>query len=343
MRAVVYCSNGPAREVLQVAEVAAPLPQPGEVRVRVAYSGVNPSDVKARADVAGLGMSHDLVVPHQDGSGVIDRVGEGVDPARIGERVWLFHTQLGRQMGSAAEYACLPAWQAVALPAATPLALGAAVGIPLMTAWSAVHLYDNLNGKTVLIAGGAGNVGLYAIQLAKLAGARVVATVSGAHSGKADLARAAGADLVLDYRDEALLVQEVRRFTAQRGVDVAIEVNASHNVRLYPSLLAQGGRVIVYGSQEPDIALSYRGMMKVLGTVSFFLIYMLPQDTLMRVASAVTGLLAKGRLKHQELLPFAPEQAFRAHEHVEAGHAGKALIAFGVDAPDLRPIKYAQP
>jgi NADPH2:quinone reductase len=341
MRAVVYRTTGPARDVLQVAEMPDPLPQPGEVRVRVAYSGVNPSDVKARADVAGVGMAHEFVVPHQDGSGVIDRVGEGVDPARIGDRVWIFHAQLGRQMGSAAEYVCLPAWQAMALPAATPLEIGAAVGLPLMTAWSAVHLYENLNGKTVLIAGGAGNVGLYAIQLAKLAGARVISTVSGANTGKADAAREAGADLVLDYRDEALLVDEVKRFTAQRGVDVVIEVNASHNASLYPSLLAHGGRVIVYGSQQADIALSYRGMMRVMGTVSFFLIYMLPPDTLARVAAAVTGLLEQGRLRHQQLLPFAPEQAFLAHEHAEAGHAGKALIAFGIDVPGLRPIKNA--
>jgi NADPH2:quinone reductase len=273
-------------------------------------------------------MAHEFVVPHQDGSGVIDRVGEGVDVARIGERVWMFHAQLGRQMGSAAEYVCLPGWQAIALPTSTPLEIGAAVGIPLMTAWSAVHLYENLDGQTVLVAGGAGNVGLYAIQLAKLAGARVIATVSGTHPAKATAARDAGADLVLDYRDEALLVAEIKRFTAQRGVDVVIEVNASQNASLYPSLLAQGGRVIVYGSVQPDVALSYRGMMKVMGTVSFFLIYMLPQAALMRVASAITALLAQGRLIHQELVPFAPEQAFLAHEHVEGGHAGKALIAW---------------
>lgn len=326
MKALVYRRNGAAQDVLEMTELDVQQPRAGQVRVRVAYSGVNPSDVKARADVAGTGMPYSFVVPHQDGSGVVVQVGAGVDTAWLGKRVWFFHAQLGRQFGSAAEYACLPVEQVAPLPDEVSLEVGASVGIPLMTAYRVVHGYGDISGKTVLVAGGAGNVGLYAIQLARRAGARVIATVSGASRDKARLAAEAGAELVLDYRSPELLQAGVIGATQGRGVDVIIEVNAAQNAHHYPQLLAMHGRVIVYGSQAAEIPLSYRGLMKVMGSVHFFLIYQLSPSELAATAQAVNALLAEQVLRHQPHMVFAPEEASLAHQHVEAGRLGKAML-----------------
>jgi NADPH2:quinone reductase len=325
MQAVVYRRTGAARDVLSIEQLPEPLPGPGEVLVRVAYSGVNPSDVKARAGLGG--MAWEAVVPHSDGSGVVAGVGEGVDAAWLGKRVWFFHAQWQRAMGSAAQRVCLPLAQVAELPDGVPLRIGAAIGIPLMTAHHAVHGYGSVAGKTVLVTGGAGNVGFYAIQLARLAGARVAATVSGAEKG--ELACAAGADLVLDYRDADALGGRLHEFTGGRGVDVIIEVNASHNAPRYPEWLAFGGRVVVYGSHEAEIRFSYRGMMRVFGSVSYFVVYLLPPALQAQLVRDITQLLADGALRHAPQATFAPEQAAEAHEHVEAGRIGKALLKMG--------------
>lgn len=322
MQAVVYRRTGAARDVLSIEQLPEPSPGPGEVLIRVAYSGVNPSDVKSRAGIAP--MAYDAVVPHSDGSGVVAAVGAGVDAAWTGRRVWFFHAQWQRAMGSAAQQVCLPLEQVVELPGSVPLQVGAAIGIPLMTAHHAVHAYDNVAGKTVLVTGGAGNVGFYAIQLAKLAGARVVATVSGADKG--ELACAAGADLVLEYGDAEALGTQLRAFTQGHGVDLIIEVNASHNAPHYPAWLAFGGRVVVYGSFAADIAFSYRGMMRVFGSASFFVVYLLPPVVQAQLVRDITLLLAGDVLQHLPQTVFSLDQAAAAHEHVEAGRIGKALL-----------------
>ena len=179
MQAAFYESTGPAREVLHVGRIELPEPGPGEVRVRVVCSGVNPSDVKGRAGLRNKTLPFPRIVPHSDGAGVIDRVGEGVPPSRIGEPVWVWNAAWGRPNGTAAQYVCLPTRQAVRLPDGVPPEAGACFGIPALTALHAVSGWGGVEGRSVLVAGGAGAVGHYAVQLARLLGARqVIATVS---------------------------------------------------------------------------------------------------------------------------------------------------------------------
>ena len=324
MQAAVYRRTGPADDVLSIVQLAKCKPGPGEVRVRVAFSGVNPSDVKARAGVSVPTLAYDYVVPHSDGSGIIDALGEGVSGLTPGAPVWFFLAQWQRQHGSAAEYVCLPASHVLALPDGVPLQAGAAIGIPLMTAWHAVHGYGSVDGKTVLVTGGAGAVGFYAIQLARLAGARVIATISSA--AKATVAREAGADHVLEYGDAAALARSVRELTGGAGVDVIIEVNAGHNAAGHADLLAQGGRVIIYGSQAAEIPVSYRGMMRVFGSLHFFVVYGFTTEERRAIAESMNALLASGRLRHLPVAEFALDEIAAAHRHVEAGGIGKALL-----------------
>jgi len=192
MRAAVYSRTGPAREVLSLTDLLTPEPAAGEVRVRLAWSGVNPSDVKSRG--GRWPMVFPRIIPHSDGAGIIDAVGNGVSPERLGERVWTWNAQWGRSDGTAAEYVVLPSAQAVALPPAVDLEAGACLGIPALTAYHAVTMDGGVAGKSVLVAGGAGGVGHYAVQIAKARGARaVIASVSGPE--KAALATAAGRGL----------------------------------------------------------------------------------------------------------------------------------------------------
>src|SRR5258706_322925 len=204
MRAAVYDHTGPAAEVLSLTELPTPTPGPHEVRVKMEWSGVNPSDVKTRSGVRSKTLPFPRIVPHSDGAGVIDLVGEGVDHARIGERVWLWNAAWNRPNGTAADYVVLPAPQAVRLPDGIDLAAGACLGIPALTAYHAVTVDGGVSGKSVLVAGGAGAVGHYAVQIARLQGAgRILASVSSAE--KAALAPAAGADLAVDYPTEDLV------------------------------------------------------------------------------------------------------------------------------------------
>ena len=197
MRAAYYERNGPAREVLKLGEFEAPQPGRGEVRIKLAASGINPSDVKARSG-ATRKIAYPRVIPHSDGAGEIDAVGDGVSSARIGERVWVWNAQWQRAFGTCAEYVTLPSDQAVRLPANTSFEAGACLGIPAMTAYHAVAVAAAGPGVTLLIAGGAGAVGHYAVQFAKAAGATVIATISSAD--KAAVARDAGADHTIDYK-----------------------------------------------------------------------------------------------------------------------------------------------
>jgi NADPH2:quinone reductase len=325
MQAAVYHRTGPADDVLSIVDLDLCSPGPGEVRVRVAFSGVNPSDVKARSGASVPTLAYDYVVPHSDGSGTIDALGEGVSGLAPGMRVWFLLAQWQRQHGSAAEYVCLPASQVLALPDGVPLEVGASIGIPLMTAWHAVHGYGDIAGKTVLVTGGAGAVGFYAVQLARMAGARVLATVSG--PAKAALAREAGTDHVLEYGDSATLARAVRELTDGAGVDVIIEVNAGQNAPSHADLLAFGGRVIIYGSQAADIPVSYRGMMRAFASLHFFIVYFFTPEQRRAIAPAISGLL--GSLRHLPAAIFPLHEIAAAHRHVEAGRIGKALLRIG--------------
>lgn len=319
MRAAFYDRAGPAREVLSVGELDAPTPGPGEVRVRLAFSGVNPSDVKTRAGRRSATLPFSRIVPHSDGAGVIDQVGPGVDASRLGQAVWVWNAAWGRPSGTAAELVALPAAQAVPLPPGVAPEVGACLGIPALTAFHAVAMRGGVAGKPVLVAGGAGAVGHYAVQMARHAGAsRVIATVS--NEVKAALAREAGADAVLDYRRDDL-GKGVEQATGGRGVDRIIEVDFAANVRRDLPLLATGGEIVVYGSGEPEIPVPF--LPAILKNVSllFFIVYNLAPEDRARAVQGLTDLLARGALKHNIAARLPLERIADAHELVESGRA----------------------
>jgi NADPH2:quinone reductase len=326
MRAAWYEKNGAAADVLHVGEVETPRPGPGEVRVRLVTSGVNPSDVKSRAGTARK-IAFPRVIPHSDGAGEIDQVGEGVPPARIGERVWTWNGQWKRAFGTAAEYVTLPAAQAVALPAHTGFAAGACLGIPALTAWHALALADAKPGMTLLIAGGAGAVAHYAIQFAKARGASVITTVSSA--AKAEVARAAGADHTLDYKRENV-GERVAVITGKAGVDAIMELDLAANAALIPAVLRPKGTVVVYGTGKPEAAVPAGFCLVNSIRLQFMLVYELTADERARAIADIGRLLAANALIHNvaKTLPLA--EIVAAHQLVESGTAvGNVVMELG--------------
>jgi NADPH2:quinone reductase len=323
MRAAVYRRKGAARDVLAVETRPVPAPAAGEVRVKLAYSGVNPSDVKSRAGAAGMAMPFEFVTPHSDGAGVVDAVGSGVTALSAGTPVWVYNGQWNRAQGTAAEYIVLPAAQAVPLPPGTSAEIGASLGIPLLTAFHAIDRCGALLGRTVIVFGAAGAVGHYATQLAALAGARVTAVVSSAE--KAAMARAAGAAETIDYRAEDVS-KRVAALTQKRGADFVIEVDASANVHRYADILAFGGTAVIYGSGAADIAVPFRPMLGKFATLYFFVVYALPPALLRRTVDGATALLAQGRLRHLPTAVYALDEIAAAHERVEQGANAKVLV-----------------
>jgi len=317
MKAAYYERTGPAREVLVLGELPEPEPGSGEVRVRLRWSGVNPSDVKSRAGLRGGPLPFPRIVPHSDGAGTIDRVGAGVPAARIGQRVWIWNAAWGRANGTAAQFVVLPAAQAVPLPDGVDMEAGACFGIPALTALHAAHGYGGVADRTVLVAGGAGAVGHYAVQFAHLLGARrVIATVSSAR--KAELALHAGADAVIDYRRESV-VDRVRTLTDGGGVDRVIEVDIAANGALDAEVLKPGGEAIVYGSGARDFNLPFFPLISRNVTLRFFIVYNLPLSDRALAESTLKRLLSSGRLQHNiaERVPLG--EIARAHELVESG------------------------
>ena len=315
MRAAFYEKNGPAREVLKVGEVETPSPGPGEVRVRIATSGVNPSDINARSGVRKLTFPR--VIPHSDGAGTIDQVGPGIDPSRVGERVWTWNAQWQRAFGTCAEYIVLPAALAVRLPERVSFEAGACFGIPAMTAAYTIALAGAAPGRTVLVAGGAGAVGHYAIQFAKARGASVIATVSSAAKG--ELARAAGADHVIDYRHEN--VGERVGAISRGGVDGVIEVNFAANAKLLPAVLRPKGVVVVYGAGAFDAQMPAFFCMANAVRIYFVNAYVLEEEERQAALAEITRLAEAGKLMHNVALTVPLADVAQAHEAVEKGTA----------------------
>ncbi len=326
MRAAYYGKTGPAAEVFRVDEVPVPEPGPGEVRVAVAFSGVNPSDVKTRAGARGGELPFPRIVPHSDGSGTVDAVGEGVDSARVGERVWLWNAAWGRPHGTAAEYVVLPAQQAVALPHGVSLETGACLGIPALTAYHAVHCHGGVEGRHVLIAGGAGAVGHSAIQIARAAGAaEIVSTVSSAE--KASIAAAAGADTTIEYRTEAV-PERIDALTSGRGVDRVIEVALAGNIGTDLQAVRRDGLIVAYGSDAPDVTIPFFPAILDNVQLQFFIVYNLDEATRCRAIEGVNRLLEHGALQPRiaETLPL--ERIAAAHDRVESGTViGNVLLS----------------
>ena len=328
MRAVAYDRIGPAREVLEFRDLAMPVPGPGEVRIRLVTSGINPSDVKMRNGRRGASLPFATIVPHSDGAGVIDQVGEGVSPARIGERVWTWNAAWGRAQGTAAEYVALPQAQAVKLPDGVGFDVGACMGVPALTAYHAVALGNGVKDRAVLIAGGAGAVGHYAIQFArKLGASRVITTVSGPE--KAALAKAAGADEVINYREED--VQErVNAITSVKGVDRIVEINFRSNVNIDFAVAKPEGEIIVVGTSQPEVPVPVPvGILKNL-QLRFFMVYHLNPADRARAVAGVTEALQSGSLQHNVAERFPFEQIVDAHERVESGAVvGNVILDIG--------------
>ena len=319
MRAALYRSTGKAADVLRVEEVPRPEPGPGEVLVRVYASGTNPTDYKARSGAVPRPID-DFQVPHHDGAGIIEAVGPGVDPGRVGQRVWLYMAAAGRRWGTAAEYTVVPERAAVPLPDGASFELGASLGVPAMTAHYCLFCDGPVNGQTVLVAGGAGSVGHFAIELAKRAGARVVTTVSSTE--KAALAEKAGADLVVNYRSPGA-ADQIKAFGP---VDRVIEVALGANLKLDLAVVRSHATIVTYAAEAADPALPVRACMTANLTLRFVLLYGVPMTALDQAAADITAALAAGGLTGLPGRKFPLADIAAAHEAAESGVIGKIIV-----------------
>jgi len=326
MKAVYYERKGPAAEVLVVGQLPEPQPGPGEVRVKLRFSGINPTDTKLRGGWDGdMKMPFARIVPHQDGAGVIDKIGAGV-PARMGERVWIYEAQRGRAFGTAAEYLAIPSENAVALPESSSFETGACLGIAGMTAHRCLFQDGGIQGQTVLVAGGAGAVGQAAIQLAKWGGARVVATVSRAEQEK--VAREAGADLVVN-RKTGDPAESIRAFTRGVGLDRVVEVAFEANLDLNRAVLKPNGVISTYSSGPRDSAprIPFTAVMRQGITVHFVLVYVMPREAHSSAARDLNAALEAGRYRPHIARVFKLDETAAAHEAQESGATlGKLLV-----------------
>jgi NADPH:quinone reductase len=320
MKAATYEGYGSASEVLRVAEVERPEPGPGQVRVRMHLSGINPTDWKSRAGATPRPIDR-FQVPQHDGVGVIDAVGDGVDAGRIGERVWTFLAASGNRWGTAAQWSVLPSRQAVSLPDGASDELGACLGVPAITAHRCLFADGPVDGKNALVAGGAGAVGHFAIELAKFSGARVASTVSGPQ--KAELARQAGADLVVDYHD-ADAVGQLRGFAAE--MDRIVEVALGANLELDLALSGPRTHIVDYAAESTDPVLPVRKCMNANVTLRFMLLYALPAEAIDQAVADITSALQAGALTALPIIRFPLEQIAAAHEAVEHSAVGKVVI-----------------
>jgi NADPH:quinone reductase len=339
MRAITYARLGDP-SVLELVERPVPEPGDGEVRVRVLVSGVNPTDWKSRSGTFGGGLA-EPTVPNHDGAGVVDAVGAGVSGFDVGDRVWVTLAGDGRPAGGTAqEYTIVPAERAFALPAGADFDLGASVGIPAVTAHRALTVAedgparlrpDALGGRTVLVAGGAGAVGNAALQLARWAGAEVIATVSG--DAKARLATSAGAHHVVNYK-EADAAEAIRR-VAPNGVDLVVEVAAGANAELDLAVLRPGGTISIYANDGgAPFTVDVRRNMVLNARYQFVLLYTVGWHRIVAAAADVNQAIEDGALRvgDQAGLPlhrYRLEDAAAAHAAVESGAVGKVLIAVG--------------
>jgi NADPH2:quinone reductase len=325
MKAAWYEKQGPARDVLVVGEMPDPEPGPSEVRIRITASGVNPGDVKKREDAFGYGMPYPRVIPHSDGAGIIDRVGEGVPASRVGERVWCYGAQSYRPFGTAAEYVVVPSEQTVSLPNGVPFEQGACLGIPGITGHRCVHVGGSVAGRVVLVQGGAGAVGICAVQLARQAGAHVIATVRSAEDEAPTLR--AGANQVI--QTSGLPVHEVVgkiRKLAPDGVAHIVEVAFNANIEVDVEVLAQGGSLATYATGEPFPKVPFWQLVfKNIG------VYFLGSDDFPAEAKAAAARELNAALEAKwagfaNIQKFPLSETAAAHESVEGGKAGGRVV-----------------
>jgi len=320
MKAALYRAYGSSADALRVEDVDRPEPGPGHVRVRMQVSGINPTDWKSRSGATPRPIAG-FQIPHHDGAGVIDAVGPGVDAGRVGQRVWTWMAASGNQWGTAAQWSVLPARQAVPLPDGASAELGACLGVPAMTAHRALFADGPVEGKNVLVAGGAGAVGHYAIELAKFAGARVATTVSG--PAKAELAAKAGADLVVNYRD-ADAADQLRAFAPQ--MDRIVELALGANLDLDLAVSGPDTHIVDYAAEATDPVLPVRRCMNANVTIRFILLYGIPAAAADHAVADISRALQAGALSELPVTRFGLGEVAASHDAVEAGAVGKVVL-----------------
>ncbi|MCJ9751054.1 NADPH:quinone reductase [Neorhizobium sp. BETTINA12A] len=329
MLAAYYDRQGTAGDVLVVGELADPEPGFGEVRVRVAISGVNPTDIKARTGFAGAPMAFPRIVPHHDGAGTIDKIGPGVPEARLGERVWLYRAQYGRPYGTAAEFVVLPSSLAVPLPDNTSFETGACLGVAAITAHRCLFADGDVRGRRVLVQGGGGAVGTASILLAKWAGAWVAATVSRPEQEK--VALDAGADLIINRHSEHVAAA-IRNATGDAGVDRIVDVDLANNVDVDIACLAPGGVVTAYATEDPTAKLTMPFRTAMFGSYVFRFVFFttIPDAAFQLAVKEVTACVAAGRYRPHIGLEVPMQHIAQAHAAQESGKiVGKILVRVG--------------
>ncbi len=327
MKAAWYESFGPASEVLIIGEQARPEPGEGEVLVSLASSGVNPSDVKKRMGSSPGLLDDGPVIPHSDGAGVIEAVGGGVPGSRIGERVWVYQAQHDRRFGTAQDYVVLQNHRAVTLPDNTSFEVGACIGIPVMTAHRCVFADGPVAGHTLVVTGGAGRVGHYAVQWAAQAGARVIATASNGED--AESCRHAGAFATVNHRDDDWAAQVV---AANNGkpVDRVIDVEFGSNLPAVLDMIKTSGTIVSYGStvvSEPKLPF-YRMMFLDL-LVRLVIVYSMPESAKQAAIQDINEALRDGRLQHRLAHVLALDEIVKAHELIENGGFRGCVVIVG--------------
>ncbi|MEM7721864.1 MAG: NADPH:quinone reductase [Pseudomonadota bacterium] len=338
MQAISYVETGPT-SVLFMSELAIPEPGAGEVRARVVRSGLNPSDTKSRSGWGGLTMPSDQVVPNNDGAGVIDAVGDGVDSSRIGMRVWVFEATLeGRYRGTSAEYVVVPERFAVELPDGISFDVGAALGVPAMTAHRALFAEGPIAGKTVLVTGGAGGVRHMAVQLAEWAGAQVITTVS--RKEQADLLRGLSKATIIDRKRENV-VERVLEETNGSGVNRIVEVDFAANIEVTKAVLAKHGTVAAYFSgHHPADGFNFPFWELLLQDrqLQLVFVYEMSREAHDQAARDINKALTDGALTAHvtQHYAFTRNEVARAHDDLDAGEVpGKAVIDVTADLMSL--------
>lgn len=314
MKAVWYEELGPADDVLQAGDLETPEAGPGEVRVKLSASGVNPADVKRRG-LGTYGMEYPRIIPNSDGAGVVDQVGDGVDKTLLGQRVWLFNGQRGRAFGTAAEYIALDSWLVAPLPDDVSFTEGACLGIPCMTGHRNVFADGSVEGKTVLVTGGAGAVGHYAVQWARRGGATVIATVSS--DDKAAHAKVGGAHHTVNYRDKDA-AKQIMDLTGGAGVDRIVEVDLAANFALSSTIIKPGGTISVYySSGDPDNLFMRMALKNAL--LRFMVLHSVPREAIDHARADIATWLAEGGAMHTVAGTFPLAETAEAHKFVEGG------------------------
>jgi NADPH2:quinone reductase len=329
MQAVWYEKNGGVN-VLQYGELPIPKLGKGEVLVKVHASGVNPSDTKTRSGWGGMILQYPLVIPHNDGAGTIEQVGDEVSSDRINERVWIYEAQFGRPFGTAAEYVVVPSQRAVLLPTNITFEEGACLGVPAMTAHRTVFADGSVEGKTVLVTGGAGAVGYYAVQLAKWGGAIVITTVSRPEQAK--FAQEAGADYVINYKTEDV-VTRIREITGlERGVDRVVDVDFAANLPISEAVLRTNGVIATYSSNAGNPAarpeIPFFSLLINNITLRIVLVYTMPEAAKQAAIQDINAALSSGAFKHNIAQRFSLSEVAAAHEAQDSGKMiGKVIVA----------------